>query len=95
MSNPAAVGRDLGVNSGVVGVGAAISPGDNSALLAVPEEGAARVTLARVGATASVSSADLVGRDAAEAGVVAVASGLGDDRHIDLQQDCRCGASSL
>jgi len=76
LGDPIAVGRDLSVDSRVVRVSAANTPGDDAEDLSVPVEGTAGVTLARVDTTLRETSADLVGGNASEAGVAVVAVGL-------------------
>lgn len=51
----------LGVNTGVVRLGAALAPGDDTMQLIVTHKGAARVTLNNGGEKSSMGPADLQG----------------------------------
>jgi hypothetical protein len=96
------VGRDErskranpGVDTGEVGLSAALTPRDDTdELLGGGDDGAARVTLARVLSTGGETSAEhLLGNGEANGGVLAAASGACNNGHIDLAERGRATAT--
>lgn len=69
--DPGVVVADLGVDAGLVPLSAAVTPGDDALQLAVADDGAAGVSLARVLASLQESGAEHVGADLAGVGVPA------------------------
>jgi hypothetical protein len=78
---------NVGVDTGGTGGGATLTPGNNTELDAggLVDNGAARVTLARVLSALGQTSAEHGGGDAAGS-VVGVAGSARDDGHVDLEE---------
>jgi hypothetical protein len=84
---------NAGVDTRVAGNSAAKAPGNNTnELLGGVDKGTAAVTLARVLASSSKTSADHAVRDLS-GGVVGLAGGTGNNRHIDLAEGNRVVAT--
>lgn len=84
--NESAESTDTSVDTGSVGSGATLTPGNNTNEgLGRVDKRATRVTLARVLATGGKTSADHGGGDGGSS-VVGLASGTGDDGDGDLAQ---------
>jgi len=86
---------DTGVDTGVVGLGAAVAPGDETLQgLGGVDDGAARVAGARVLAAAGDSSAEHVGGDGGGS-VLGLAGGARDGGDGDLPQSSGQGCAVL
>lgn len=86
---------DAGVDTGVVGLSAAVAPGDETVQdLGGVDDGAARVTRARVPATGGETGAEHVGGDG-RGSILGLAGGARDDGDGDLPQGGGQGSAVL